>query len=356
MFGSNENESMPVPRGGQQVQVVAESAMPVQQNALANANEAGGLIAYERAQIDCQIATAKAYPRNIQQFLTNCIAAATADREIAESLFYMVPVGKENGRQKYVEGPSIRLAELVAAYYKNIRMETGIIEQTDKSVTAFSIAADFEANTARRFLHSESIVDKYGNRYSDRQIERIKDVAQSKALRKALFTVVPVALIKPIVAAAKQVINGGKTLNQRREDMVKWISSLKIDAKRVWNALGVEGPADINDSHITQMVGIYNAIRNGETTADEAFPPVSRFQQAAAPADDKDGNANRKTGARARARKDEGVPAAGDFISQAQAEEVPVPPVAQAPAAASVDEANALADEAAAEQAKEVLL
>ena len=237
MFGNdNENGSMPVPRGGQQVQAVAESAMPVQQ--AQTTNEAGGLIAYERAQIDCQIATAKAYPRNIQQFLTNCIAAATADREIAESLFYMVPVGKENGRQKYVEGPSIRLAELGAAYYKNIRMETGIIEQTDKSVTAFSIAADFEANTARRFLHSESIVDKYGNRYSDRQIERIKDVAQSKALRKALFTVVPVALIKPIVAAAKQVINGGKTLNQRREDMVKWISSLKIDAKRVWNALG----------------------------------------------------------------------------------------------------------------------
>jgi hypothetical protein len=234
----------------------------------------------ERASIDIQVSTAKQYPRSISTFLNNCIGAATIDRETAESLFYSVPVGKDGNGQKFVKGPSIRLAELVAAFYKNLRYQTDIIGQDGKGVTARAIVFDLENNTARSITHTESIIDKYGKPYSDRQQERIKDVAQSKALRKALFTVVPMALVKPIILAAERVIAGdAKGIEERRKALVAWLDSLKIDKKRVWNAMGVAGIADLTPEHIIELGGIYNAIKNGDTTVDDAFPPIPKYRK-----------------------------------------------------------------------------
>lgn len=234
----------------------------------------------ERASIDIQVSTAKQYPRSISTFLNNCIGAATIDRETAESLFYSVPVGKDGNGQKFVKGPSIRLAELVAAFYKNLRYQTDIIGQDGKGVTARAIVFDLENNTARSITHTESIIDKYGKPYSDRQQERIKDVAQSKALRKALFTVVPMALVKPIILAAERVIAGdAKGIEERRKNLVAWLDSLKIDKKRVWNAMGVAGAADLTPEHIIELGGIYNAIKNGDTTVDDAFPPIPKYRK-----------------------------------------------------------------------------
>lgn len=232
-----------------------------------------------RQEIDLQIATAKRYPRSITAFVNSCKAQATLDTDVAQSLFYSVPVGKgPNGKQNFAEGPSIRLAEMVAANYKNLRYGTDIIAEDDKSITARAMVMDMENNVARSATHSESVIDKMGRRYSDRQIERVKDVAQSKALRKAIFTVVPAALIKPIIAAAKTLLAGeGVSLEQRRANIVQWVKSLRIEPKRVWTALGIGGADDLTPADIEQLTAIYQAIVSNETTIDDAFPPVSKF-------------------------------------------------------------------------------
>jgi len=77
------------------------------------------IMAMEKAQIDMQIATAHQYPRSLEQFKRRALAMATLDPETAESCVYVRPVGKEQNAQgkwvdKYAEGPSIRLAEIVA--------------------------------------------------------------------------------------------------------------------------------------------------------------------------------------------------------------------------------------------------
>lgn len=237
------------------------------------------LEAVTRQEIDLQICTAKRYPRNITGFVNSCIAQATLDPEIAQSLFYSVPVGKGvNGKQLYADGPSIRLAELVAANYKNLRYSTDIIEETDKAVTARATVMDLENNVGRSSTHAESVVGSNGRRYSDRQIERIKDVAQSKALRKAIFTVVPSALVKPVISAAKALLAGqAASLSERKAGIVAWVKSLRIDAKRVWTALGIAGADDLTPADIEQLTAIYQAIAAGETTVDDAFPVISKF-------------------------------------------------------------------------------
>lgn len=263
-------EQMPVPTLGD-VDAGALVAGSSQQTSV--------LEAVTRQEIDLQISTAKRYPRNITGFVNSCIAQATLDPEIAQSLFYSVPVGKGmNGKQLYADGPSIRLAELVAANYKNLRYSTDIISEDEKSITARAMVMDLENNAARSFTHSESVVGTNGRRYSDRQIERIKDVAQSKALRKAIFTVVPAALIKPVISAARSLLEGQTaSLASRKANVVGWIKSLRIDAKRVWTALGIAGADDLTPADIEQLTAIYQAIAAGETTVDDAFPVISKF-------------------------------------------------------------------------------
>ena len=251
-------------------------ALPVQLDTQAISLER--MQAIERVEIDSQIATAKRYPRDLTNFINKCTAAATLDREVAESLFYTKPVGKgKDGRQQYVTGPSIRLAELVSAYYGNIRCKTSIIKEDGKAVYALAQVADLENNNAQSGEHAESIVDKNGKRYSDRQVELIKEVAQAKALRKMLFKVIPMALVKPVITAAQNLLNGGQSMAERREKLVAWLKSLKIDMKRVWTALGVAGAADLTPDHLSQLAGIYNGLKTGEFTVDEAFPKVSAF-------------------------------------------------------------------------------
>ena len=252
---------------------------PEEPAALTPSGSPNALAAVTRQEIDLQIATAKRYPRSISAFLNACKAQATIDPEVAQSLFYSVPVGKgPNGRQAYADGPSIRMAEMVAANYRNLRFSTDIVEETDKAVTARATVMDLENNVGRSSTHAESVVGANGRRYSDRQIERIKDVAQSKALRKAIFTVVPAALVKPVITAAKQLLAGQSTsMSERKAGIVAWVKSLRIDAKRVWAALGIAGADDLTPADIEQLTALYQGIAAGETSVDDAFPPVSRF-------------------------------------------------------------------------------
>src|ERR1044072_4085088 len=89
----------------------------------------------ERAQIDVQISTAHAYPRSLKKFQARAMDIATLDEETAETCIYCRPVGKEKNEagqwvEKYAEGASIRLAEIVAASYGNIRVASRVVEQT----------------------------------------------------------------------------------------------------------------------------------------------------------------------------------------------------------------------------------
>lgn len=121
---------------------------PEEPAALTPSGSPNALTAVTRQEIDLQIATAKRYPRSISAFLNACKAQATIDPEVAQSLFYSVPVGKgPNGRQAYADGPSIRMAEMVAANYRNLRFSTDIVDENDKAVTARATVMDLIYNS-----------------------------------------------------------------------------------------------------------------------------------------------------------------------------------------------------------------
>lgn len=229
----------------------------------------------ERASIDVQIATARKYPRSLADFTKKAIALATISEETAESCIYRRPVGKDrSGKVQFAEGMSIRMAEIVGSAYGNLRVGCQIVEMTPRYVKAQGVAHDLESNFLSTAEVIEPTIDKWGNPYSERMRIVIAKAALAKATRDATFKIVPRALAMPVEQAVREVLYGNaKSLTKRREVAAAWIAKLGIDEDRVFSALEIKGIEDMNEKELVTLTGLKTAIKDGEITIDEAFPP-----------------------------------------------------------------------------------
>jgi hypothetical protein len=227
-----------------------------------------------RGEIDCQIATAHKYPRSLEMYKKRAIAMATIDIETAESCLYARPVGGG----KVAEGMSVRMAEIVGACYGNLRVGAIILEMNLTEVKARGVAHDLETNFASSSDIIESCLKADGKTpYDARMRVTVAKAAVAKARRDATFQVVPRALAKPIERAVRNLLADEKvqTFSQRRDGVVSWITEkLKIDPARVWALLSIKGPDDLQQEHLDLLSGLKTAIKDGDTSLDEAFPAL----------------------------------------------------------------------------------
>jgi hypothetical protein len=177
------------------------------------------LEAINRSEIDVQIATAHKFPRSLANFQKRAMEMATLDTETAESCIYRRPVGTQpDGSMKFAEGASVRMAEIVAASYGNIRTGARIVEQTERQVKAQGVCHDLESNNYSTSEVIESTVSKNGNPYPERMRVVVAKAALAKARRDAIFQVVPKALAKRVIDEARKVAVGDThTLSDRRD-------------------------------------------------------------------------------------------------------------------------------------------
>ena len=240
--------------------------------------------AITRAEIDIQIATARAYPRKISEFLRDATEIATVDEETAESCIFNRPVGSHYDpvtKKKiidYADGMSIRMAEIVAATYSNIRVGSMIIEQSDRVVRARGFCHDLQRNVMQFAEVAESTVTSGGQPYSERMRIVVAKATLRKAERDATFKVIPRAICRPIESAVRAIIAGDgsvATITKRRAKVMGWISKLGINVVRVYAALDVAGESDLGIEALDRLTAIKTALGDKEYTVDEAFPPIA---------------------------------------------------------------------------------
>ena len=236
------------------------------------------LLDLERASIDMQIATAHQFPRSLAKFKENALALVTLDEETAASCLYRRPVGRDrDGNETYAEGMSIRMAEIVAGCYGNLRVGTRTIESTPRYVVVQGVAHDLESNFLSTAECKESTVKRNGQPYDERMRVVIEKAAAAKARRDAIFQVVPRASAKFLETAAKALLFGNaSSITKWRTRIAAWVKTLGIEEARVWKSLGVEGADDLKQSEIETLIGIQNALKSGDTTLDEAFPLIEK--------------------------------------------------------------------------------
>lgn len=234
------------------------------------------LEAQVKAEIDIQISTAHRFPRSMAQFKARALDMATIDEETAASCIYSRPVGKgPDGKQKFAEGLSVRMAEIVGAAFGNLRVGATIIEQTERFVRVRGMAHDLESNFAAATEVVESTVKRDGTPYDERMRIVIAKAALAKARRDATFQVVPKALCRPVeIEARKVAVGDARTLESRRDGVMEWIGKLGIEPERVFTALGIKGAADIGQDELQTLIGLRTSIKDGDVGVDEAFPRI----------------------------------------------------------------------------------
>lgn len=219
------------------------------------------------SDIEQQVATAHKYPRDVTKALDKAKRLACMDEETAEEMHYSIPRG---GKQ--IEGPSVRLAEVVAATWGNLRIASRVVEVGEREVTVEGAAIDLENNVAVLKETRRRITGKDGSRFNDDMIAVTTAAASSIAIRNALFSVVPKPFWNQVYAEAAKTINAGKKpIGQRVEAAVKWFNSRGIAEEQVLALLGKKNRGEIGVDEIRELLGIRNAVSEGSSTLQEVF-------------------------------------------------------------------------------------
>lgn len=238
--------------------------------------EASALQKIVASEIDVQISTAKRFPRSMKKFEAKAMELATKDPETAASCFYVLKRKDRDGGEKFIEGPSVRLAEIIGSSWGNLRYGARIVDVGERFVVAQGVCHDLETNVCMSHETQRRITTKSGARYGDDMIQMTCNAACAIALREAILKVVPRSLIKGVYDAAKQTAVGkAMSMDQRRAAIIEYFSKMGVGQDRVLAAAGVAGIGDLDLDAVTMLRGLATAIKDGETTIDEAFPKAA---------------------------------------------------------------------------------
>ena len=235
--------------------------------------------AVERANVDSQVATAKRYPRDIRRSIDNSVVMATMNQETAQSCSYALPRG---GRP--ITGPSVHLAKIIVSNWGNMRTEAKVVQITDKQVISRGTCWDLETNVASAFEVRRSIIGKNGQRFSDDMITVTGNAANSIAYRNAVFAVIPKAITDRVYYAAQRFITGDlsdsdKLLKVRTGIINNFKNSYGITEEEVVKMCGKQTVNQIGADEISMLMGTIQALKDGDTTADELMKPIRESKE-----------------------------------------------------------------------------
>lgn len=245
--------------------------------------ESGTVAVLNRSEIEQQVTTAHKFPRSIKRFRQEALQMVTLNESVAESCIYALPRGN-----KTIEGPSARFAEVVASAWGNCRAGARVVSDAGDFITAQGVFYDCERNVGLTYEVQRRITDSKGKRYNADMIGVTGNAASSIALRNAILKGVPKAFWDDMYQAARAVVMGDfSTLANRRADALKALVAFGVTQEQVFAKLGVEGSADITLDHLVVLRGLITAIKEGDTTPEQAFAPEDGAAKTAKPAETK---------------------------------------------------------------------
>ena len=227
----------------------------------------------DRAEIDMQIATAKRFPRNIQQCLDNIRALSMIDEDTMESCFYHLERKDKDGQIKEIEGMSVRMAEIFVSCWGNLRVATRIIGNDGRKITAQGICFDVQNNVAVSCETSRRITNKNGKTYSDDMQIVTGNAASAIAFRNAVFKVIPAAVTKAVTNEIRQRLleMTSTKISQKRRNAVEWFTKRGVTESELKKYLGIDNLETISAEEIVNLRGVATAIREGSSSIDEVF-------------------------------------------------------------------------------------
>lgn len=246
--------------------------------------QADMLAALNKSEIDIQISTAKAYPREIEKVLNTIRTYAKMDVETAEDCFYALR-RSDGDSTKLIEGVSVRMAEIMAGAWGNLRIQARIIGNDGKTITAQGVCHDLETNTAVSVEVKRRITNKYGKTYSEDMQVVTGNAACSIAFRNAVLKVIPKAATKRVLNEVKEVALGkALDLETSRANALTNFAKIQVTEKMICEHLEIGGLSEMKAEDVMYLRSLWNAIKEGDTTVEDSFIKPAEAKKLAAEA------------------------------------------------------------------------
>lgn len=227
-----------------------------------------------RAQVSPEMATqimlAKQFPRNERRNIDKAIQLATESKDVAEGCFYSLP--PRGGSSKRIAGPSVRLAEIMAATYENLHVVVRVGEEADRYVTAQATAYDMQNLASVSVEKRRRITNKFGERYSDDMIQNTANAAASIAFRDAVFRIIPKSFVMQAYERARSVaLDGAKSMAERRQIALRRWKEKGVEEKTVLDHLGYKKVDEITIDDLDYFTGLFSGLKDKDYDIEDIF-------------------------------------------------------------------------------------
>ena len=239
---------------------------------LDNINQGTVAIEASRAIAEAQgkLVIAKRFPRDEVQAY-NRVAQACQRKGIAEKAFYSYNRGGGT-----VSGPTIRFAEELARCWGNIDYGIKELSQDEGKSEMQAYAWDLETNaqSVQNFTnpHIREVGGKAKILTSQRDIYEINANMGARRLRSRILAILPTDLVDMAINECKKTLagNNDEPLIDRVKKMVVAFGKLGVTQEQIEKRLGRKVDTMTIDD-FTDYIGIYNAIKQGESKIAEWF-------------------------------------------------------------------------------------
>lgn len=222
-----------------------------------------------KVELDTAIATAKAYPRDLVQFLNDAKSIVTSSEKIAASCMYTLKRKNYNKdtrkeEEKIIEGKSIRLAEILFSCYGNLKAATRIVSNDGKTVKVEAAVIDLQKNNTYLAEQARSILKSDGKSYSNDMQVLTTNAASAIAFRNAIYKAIPGSFSDEVYDHAKRKLNGSPDqLKQRIEELTNAFVEAGLDIKDYLKYYKINSVDEIKTGHVGALFGMLNAIKDG---------------------------------------------------------------------------------------------
>ena len=238
--------------------------------------------------LDVMLDVARRSPRNLELVMAQVKQEIKMVPELAARCYYSIPfTDKNSDSKKMVEGPSIKLANIVARLFKNMVVSGRIVEEDATRIKVEGLCFDLENNVLRTAPISVSKTyvgkDKGGVHFFPAdQLNRQVQAGISKGVRNAVFNVVPVWLVDQCYQYAKHLVLNPplpvgaakpvKSVQQRIEDAkVLFKKEYKVTDAELSKLILDHFEGQDDNSVLAGLIGLDTSIQEGTVTVSKAF-------------------------------------------------------------------------------------
>lgn len=227
------------------------------------------------AEVQSALVIAKNFPRNEMSAFAGIIRACKR-KGLAEEAIYSYPKGGSR-----IEGPSIRLAEVMAQQWGNIECGVVELERGDGESRMMAFAWDLETNTriSKTFTVPHEQVSGTGQTRKVRKLDDERDIYEKAAnsgarrLRACILAVIPKDFQDAAVEQCNKTLGEGykEPLEERVKGMVlHFADEFGVSVEMLETRLG-HSLASISETEFVGLKKIYVSLRDGMSTREEWF-------------------------------------------------------------------------------------